>query len=91
MRFVEELRSMLDCGSPDGRVRYREGLDSKCRSAAERVAELVARMTGSVMHPVPLVKSGVLHGGGGTCGALVLQERPAPRQLRKAAIFWRIR
>ena len=39
---------MLDCGSPDGRVRYREGLDSNSKSAAERVAELVARMPRSL-------------------------------------------
>ena len=52
LRFVEELRSILGCGSPDGRVHYREGLDANSHRAAERVSELVARMTGSVMHPI---------------------------------------
>jgi len=52
VRFVEELRSMLACGSPDGRVHYREGLDANGRRAIDQVAELVARMTGSVMHPI---------------------------------------
>ena len=57
VRFVEELRSILECGSPDGRVRYREGLDANSRRAVERVAELVARLTGGVMHPI--VQAGI--------------------------------
>lgn len=52
VRFVEELRSILGCGSPDGRVRYREEPDDNGRYAAEQVAELVARTRCSVMHPI---------------------------------------
>ena len=52
VRFVEELRAILGCGNPDGRVRYREGLDENGRYATERVSELVARTRCSVMHPI---------------------------------------
>ena len=52
VRFVEELRSILGCGSPDGRVRYREEPDNNGRYAAEQVAELVTRTRCSVMHPI---------------------------------------
>ncbi len=51
-RLVEELRSILECGSPDGRIRYREGLDANNRRAVDLVAELMARLTGNAMHPI---------------------------------------
>ena len=57
VRFVEELRSILSCGSPDGRVRYRKGLDANSRDARERLTELTTRLTGSVMHPI--VQAGI--------------------------------
>ena len=57
VRLVEELRAILGCGSADGRVRYRQGLDGQCRDGAGRVAELTARLTGGVMHPI--VQAGI--------------------------------
>ena len=57
VRLVEELRAILGCGSADGRVRYRQGLDDQCRDGAGRIAELTARLTGGVMHPI--VQAGI--------------------------------
>ena len=57
VRLVEELRSILECGSPDGRIRYRDGLDANSRRAVDQVAELTARLTGGVMHPI--VQAGI--------------------------------
>ena len=38
-------------------MRYRQGLDGQCRDGAGRVAELTARLTGGVMHPI--VQAGI--------------------------------
>lgn len=38
-------------------MRYREGLDDQCRDGAGRIAELTARLTGGVMHPI--VQAGI--------------------------------
>ncbi len=57
VRLVEEFYSMLLCGSPEGRVHYRGGLDKDVRTSERRLRVLVERMTGSEMHPI--VQAGI--------------------------------